>query len=207
MSKRIALTFDDGPSRWTEGVLDVLKTHEVPATFFICGVKVREMKHKKLLRRMRDEGHEIGNHTMTHRPLPTLTNRDTLEELADCSAVIHGATGIIPSLYRAPYLRNTMVAKAAAAACGMSHVEADVIGYDWEEGNPEKVIDNLWGDSYDGGIVLLHDGRPPFQPSHEEGGSLDTRVHTISALSGILPLWLAGDYEIVPVRELMAVVA
>ncbi len=56
-----SLTFDDGPSRYTEAVLDILKAHEVLATFFVIGVQVE--KYPEIIRRMAAEGHEIGNHT------------------------------------------------------------------------------------------------------------------------------------------------
>lgn len=63
-SKTVFLTFDDGPSKVTENVLDVLKKHNVKATFFVVGTAVRE--HPEIVKRMVKEGHAIGLHTNTH---------------------------------------------------------------------------------------------------------------------------------------------
>ncbi len=56
----VSLTFDDGPSRYTEAVLDILTAHKISATFFVMGAQVA--KYPKTIKRMADEGHEIGNH-------------------------------------------------------------------------------------------------------------------------------------------------
>ena len=63
----VALTFDDGPGRWTAEILDTLKERHAPATFFLIGDQV--VNHYGLTRRIVDEGHEIGNHTFTHPDL------------------------------------------------------------------------------------------------------------------------------------------
>lgn len=57
----VSLTFDDGPSRYTETVLEILKEHEIAATFFVMGIQVA--RYPEIIKRMADEGHEIGNHT------------------------------------------------------------------------------------------------------------------------------------------------
>src|SRR4030095_1600097 len=61
----LAITFDDGPDpRWTPGILDILKQENVPATFFIIGKNGQA--YPDLVRRIADEGHELGNHSFTH---------------------------------------------------------------------------------------------------------------------------------------------
>jgi len=87
--KTAYLTFDDGPSDWTERVLNILKEKDVKATFFICanwqkGTTIKNnsfQKYKQTLLRMRREGHSIGNHTRSHQNLAKLSREKIIEEL------------------------------------------------------------------------------------------------------------------------------
>ena len=97
------LTFDDGLDRKvTPQVLDILKQYEVKATFFILGNSVS--KNKDILKRIIDEGHNVGNHTYTHRKDIIYTNvKNFSDELAKTSKAIYDAVGIDPKLFRPPY--------------------------------------------------------------------------------------------------------
>lgn len=85
------LTFDDGPSDWTEGILDVLKEEKIKASFFICGdwapketrIKNGFKKYKDVLIRMRKEGHSVGNHTIDHRNLLSLSDEKIAKQFDD----------------------------------------------------------------------------------------------------------------------------
>lgn len=98
-----ALTFDDGPSQYTEEFLDILKTLHVRATFFIVGTEVDSSYKKDLLRRMVAEGHTVASHTWSHPSLPTLSDDQIKEELDRTESVIKSAIGKAPALFRPPY--------------------------------------------------------------------------------------------------------
>src|SRR5262245_38283603 len=98
----IALTFDDGPDpAWTPAILDVLKQENVPATFFVIGKKGQA--YPDLLRRIVNEGHEIGNHTFTHPNLGEIPGRITELELNATQRLIESLTGRSTVLFRPPY--------------------------------------------------------------------------------------------------------
>ncbi|VGO19250.1 polysaccharide deacetylase family protein [Pontiella sulfatireligans] len=102
--KMIALTFDDGPSAYTAPILDILEKHQVKATFFQIGKKVKaEPQLSKLVTR---KGHEIGNHSMTHPKLTELkTSEDIREEILGFQKLAKKTTGVGPTVFRAPFLK------------------------------------------------------------------------------------------------------
>lgn len=201
----IALTYDDGPSKdWTPKILDLLEKYDAKATFFVCGNAIQG--NEKILKRTHREGHEIGNHTMTHRALPRLGKMETFTELVDCSQRITEVIGEAPRFYRPPYLKNTPVATAVGEAIGMVPVGCDVIANDWADPSPSdiaaRVVNEVVYDTVNP-VVLLHDGRPLTQLPHADGGSLDTRAHVIGATELILATLKAKGYEFVTLSELV----
>jgi peptidoglycan/xylan/chitin deacetylase (PgdA/CDA1 family) len=99
--KLVALTFDDGPRpEWTTMVLDTLETHEVPATFFMVGRRVR--KYSDVLRG-RMSGHEIGNHTWAHVDLTRRDPDQAFDDMYRAHEAIVEVTGQVPKLLRPPY--------------------------------------------------------------------------------------------------------
>ncbi|WP_432353138.1 polysaccharide deacetylase family protein [Sporosarcina sp. A2] len=100
---RIAFTFDDGPDPlYTPKLLTLLKKHEVKATFFVLGHKANQ--HPDIIRRIHEEGHQIGIHNYTHRPnwlmMPWTTTNFHLKKT---SAIIESITGTKPYYYRPPW--------------------------------------------------------------------------------------------------------
>ena len=99
---KIALTFDDGPDpKWTPQILDILKRENVPATFFVIGKNGQA--YPDLLRRMVNEGHEIGNHTFTHPNLGEVPIRLAELELNATQRLIESVTGRSTVLCRPPF--------------------------------------------------------------------------------------------------------
>lgn len=150
---KVALTFDDGPSsQYTEKLLDGLKERGVKATFFVMGESIKE--NEKIIERMYEEGHLIGNHTYTHTDLAK-TNFDTAyKEINDTNAYIKNITGYTPKYIRPPYgdwdeklLEET----------DMSVVLWNVDPEDWKDQNAEVVAARVMKNTRSGDIILLHD--------------------------------------------------
>ncbi|MCW3099469.1 MAG: hypothetical protein JWL77_5087, partial [Chthonomonadaceae bacterium] len=100
--KKVVLTFDDGPDpAWTPQVLDILKRNKVPGTFFVVGKQAEE--NPELIRRMWDEGHEIGNHSWDHPDMFRLSDEHQHLELTLTQRVIQAITGHSTTLFRPPY--------------------------------------------------------------------------------------------------------
>lgn len=95
-----ALTFDDGPSRNTPQLLDLLKEYNIPATFFLLGSQV--VHNPQLVTRMVEEGHEIGNHSWSHPNLKYLSTENILEEIIDTDTLLK-SLGVTALYMRPPY--------------------------------------------------------------------------------------------------------
>ena len=99
---QVALTFDDGPSAYTQAVLDVLADKGVHATFFVIGDYVNAST-APLLEAMSAAGHSVQNHTRSHPHLAPLSDVQIVEQLATTSDRVEQATGVRPSCFRPPY--------------------------------------------------------------------------------------------------------
>jgi peptidoglycan/xylan/chitin deacetylase (PgdA/CDA1 family) len=98
----VAVSFDDGPHPYyTPKVLNILKRRGVPATFFTIGI--HPQAYADLVRRARDEGHEIGNHTWSHPDLSQVTQREADWQLSRTHDVLGEIPGQPPTLFRPPY--------------------------------------------------------------------------------------------------------
>jgi|GEM_PF-2522275 len=145
---KIALTFDDGPNpHTTPQVLDILRDKGVNATFFLLGSAVE--KYPNLVKRILDDGHEIGNHTFSH------VIRDWLR----AERIINRATGANPVYCRAPYLARSFYRNLDQKYL-KSHqlIHFDVDSYDWKEDiKPNQVIKRTLLLVRNGSIIDFHD--------------------------------------------------
>ena len=155
----IALTFDDGPDPvMTPRVLDVLKKHGAKATCFIIGSKAREYPH--IVKRIKEEGHEIGNHSHYHRrSFPMQSTTTIRQEIEACSRVIKEITGDDVTLFRPPFgVTNAMIANAVRQtgllSTGWSIRSLDTMGHE-----TQRVTNRVTRKLKSGSIVLLHDNR------------------------------------------------
>ena len=189
--RTVALTFDDGPDKFTSQVLDILQEKQVRATFFVVGQMVAQ--RPSLLREIVDSGHLVGNHTWSHRTpassmgwkAATLTR-----EIARTGREITEATGQVPCLFRPPGGVITGAGKISRKA-GLSMTLWSVDTRDWSGQRPGKprFTDKVRkraraGLSEDHPIVLMHDG----------GGY---RGWTVAALPGIIDDYRAAGYQFV----------
>ncbi len=198
----IALTFDDGPDpRWTSAILDILKRESVPATFFVIGKNGQS--YPDLLRRIVNEGHEIGNHTFTHPNLGEVPGSLTDLELNATQRLIESETGRSTVLFRPPYFGDAEADKPQEVEPAF---RAQQLGYlmlgvridpdDWKlPVTAGEIIDRTIQRALDnnpetrGQVVLLHDS----------GGD---RSATVAALPGLIHKLRARGFRFVLVSEL-----
>lgn len=153
--KSLALTFDDGPSPGTIEILRVLKIYKVKATFFECGLNT--LRHPEIAAEVAQAGHEIGNHSHTH---PNFALRDPgfiEHEFSRAQASIAEATGVVPTLLRAPYGVRWFGFRQMQAKLGLQGVMWSIIGLDWKL--PASAIASRISRVRPGDIICLHDGR------------------------------------------------
>ncbi len=182
---RVALTFDDGPHpKFTPMVLDILKNHNFKATFFLVGEKV--LAEPETVKRMVDEGHGIGNHSMSHVHLLSLMRtKKQMEEIQECSRAIADTAGIsiatstAPRWYRPPMGYKTPSTFLAAKRLGLAVVGWHIKGWDTFYTDSERIASSILERVKNGSMVLLHDS------STLKGGAAD-RSPTVDALPVIL---------------------
>ena len=199
---KISLTFDDGPSEWTGPILDLLAAHDARATFFITGGQIQTATDAAICARVVSDGHQVGNHTMTHPDLTTLDHDEVRKELGCANLMIAATAGLIPDVYRPPYLRLNATVQSAADEMGLRPVGCDIIPGDWSNPVADEISEYVVTSAHDGAIILLHDGRPHGQPGFDHGGSLDSRQHTVDALGSILPRLRDRGFKFVTVSDL-----
>ncbi|MBH5319009.1 polysaccharide deacetylase family protein [Paenibacillus sp. GSMTC-2017] len=153
--KRVALTFDDGPdTRYTTAILDILKEKGVKATFFVVGTQVE--RHPDILQRMVDEGHEIGNHTQTHKDLRTLSKSQIISEISETDNAIEEVLGFTPSIFRAPYGALSKKVMNVLHEHDRRHVGWTVDTRDWAGTSVSDMRDMIRNETKPNGIILMH---------------------------------------------------
>ncbi len=153
---RIALTFDDGPIPGvTDLLLDVLKEHNVKATFFMIGERIAAAPD--LARRVLEEGHEVGNHTWTHPHLDTLSDSKVEAELDQTQEIMAKELRHSPRWFRPPYgaLRKNQAHLIAARSLGI--VEWSVTPDDWAKPGVDKITAKILAETEAGSIIVCHD--------------------------------------------------
>src|SRR4051794_29156640 len=201
--RAIALTFDDGPSQWTEPILDLLVDYGIRATFFVIGEAIAG--RGGTLRRMHAEGHEIGNHTMTHPRLDLVRRRVVRRELIEASPEIRRVVGEAPPVFRPPGFHHSWPVLEVAYECGFEQaILASVAFDDFRRTSALEIAGPLLDDVHPGAIVCLHDGRPPREPLAGAGGTPPSRQPAVDALAVVVPQVLAAGYSFATVTELLA---
>ena len=187
--RAIALTFDDGPDpERTPALLDVLAELGVPATFFLVGRAVDA--HPELAARITRAGHEVGNHTYSHRYLPLARSRSVAGELAATDTAITRATGITPTLARPPYGGRSPFNVRALRRAGKRCVLWDVNSFDWKGAPADEVARRVLERARPGSIVLMHDGGRD-------------HTHTIEAVRLVVPALREAGYALETVSALL----
>src|SRR5205809_439244 len=193
---QVAITFDDGPDpRWTAKVLDILKAANVKAAFFLVGVNAE--RYPSLVRRIVDEGHEIGNHTYYHPNLALCWPEHIRLELNATQLLLETITGRATTLFRPPYAADTgptqlseLTPLKIAEDLNYLVVLENIDPQDWAKPGADIILRRIKQQRHDGSVILLHDA----------GGD---RSQTVEALPLILD-WLhtRGD-SVVPLSTLL----
>ncbi|MCH5200545.1 MAG: polysaccharide deacetylase family protein [Oscillospiraceae bacterium] len=152
---KIALTFDCawGNSN-TDLLLSLLKEADAKATFFVTGEFCD--KYPEDVRKMYEAGHEIGNHSDAHPHVEGININDLIADTRECSRKIKMITGEEPALYRAPYGEYDDNVVATIEGMGLSMIQWSVDSIDWQEPDPDTIIDRITKGTQSGSILLFH---------------------------------------------------
>lgn len=181
-AKLLAITFDDGPGKYTGALLDGLAERGVHATFFVNGFNASGWP--ETLKRIVNEGHQLANHTYNHKNLNTCSAQTVAYEISAVQALITAAGGDENAYIRAPYGNANKTVKSVVTA---PLIYWSVDPEDWKYRNAETVRSNIEAGVFDGAIILVHD---------------IYKTSVDGALAAIDDL-LAEGYEFVTVKDLL----
>ena len=177
----VALTFDDGPGKYTDRLLDVLEANNAKATFFLLGQNAE--KFPEQVKREKDLGMEIGNHTYDHQILTKIDIGNVSTEVSQTNEAIKNIIGEPATVMRTPGgAQNADV----LAQIGMPVVLWSIDTTDWKTKDVQNTIDVTLNNVQDGSVVLMHD-------IHE---------FTVEAAEQIIPALVEKGYKLVTVSEL-----
>ncbi len=150
----IVLTFDDGPSEFTSGLLDILKREQVPATFFVLGRNASA--YPDVIRREIAEGHEVESHTMNHQNLAKLDEASVRAEVYGAEQVICAIENKMNCIkyVRPPYGEVSDVVRSVVPVPMMSW---SIDTEDWKSRNPQMIQDRTLSVIRGWAIILMHD--------------------------------------------------
>jgi peptidoglycan/xylan/chitin deacetylase (PgdA/CDA1 family) len=183
----IALTFDAGPGKDTPELLDILKAKKVPATFFLLGSKHVD-RYPDVVRRIAAEGHEVANHTWTHRNLTDIEPDEIREELQRTQNAVERLTGRKPTLMRPPQGRTDETVSEICRELGLSQVLWSVTAKDYATTDSDLIRERTLKGADKDGIILLH----------------DIYDGTVPAVPGIIDELKARGFTFVTVPQLLA---
>lgn len=186
--KKMALTFE---SAWGDEdiarILEILKKQEVRATFFLTGEWVE--KYPEGVKAIWDAGHDIGNHSESHRSMGSLNEEEQKEEIMNVHRKVEELTGVRMDLFRLPYDNYDDAVIRNLQSCGYYPIQWSVDSFDWKDYGADSIQEVVLSHERldNGAIILLHSGTK----------------YTADALEALITGIKEKGYQIVPVSELI----
>jgi peptidoglycan/xylan/chitin deacetylase (PgdA/CDA1 family) len=182
----VALTFDDGPSVYTDAILDILEENGVRATFCVLGRRV--VMYPDKVRRAAAMGCEVIGHSWDHTMLVNLTNEEMTRQIMDTHRAIALATGVEPPMiYRAPGGTISPRLLALSGELGFTLLHWTVGSNDFALRDAKKIYKAVYYNTREGAIILCH----------------DIYGETVKAMRKVIPRLIEQGYRFVTVTELM----
>ena len=205
--KKVYITFDDGPSKYTDDILDILNEYQVKATFFVVGKS--DDKSKEMYRRIVDEGHTLGMHSYSHNYKKIYNSvEDFDKDFTKLWKLLYDTTGYKPSIFRFPGGSDNKVNKNGMEDFVKYLNDASIVYYDWNVLNGDATgitytKDQLIKNVLDGvkikktSIVLLHDAR-------DKKNTVESLPELLEALKSEGAIILPLDNEVPPIQMIKA---
>lgn len=153
--KTVALTFDDGPKAGvTDWLLDELSKRNIKATFFLIGNQAELEENNSIIRRMYEDGHQIGCHTYSHVQMTVLSEAEQKNEIMEWYEAVSGVIGDFSYCIRPPY---GSVNNKVCACLDIPIILWSIDTRDWTGKQAEEIADYIVSEAEDGDIILLHD--------------------------------------------------
>ncbi|MDI1257452.1 MAG: polysaccharide deacetylase family protein [Flavobacterium sp.] len=161
-NKTVFLTFDDGPTPTiTPWVLDVLRKHQIKATFFCIGDNIR--KYPEIFKQVIAEGHTIGNHTFNHLKGWKTETSEYIKNFRLCETEIYQQLPENRKLFRPPYGKIKRSQSLQILESGYKIIMWDVLTADYDKNvSPQKCLENATKKTTSGSIIIFHDSIKAF---------------------------------------------
>ncbi len=186
--KKVALTFDDGPNTQTEAILQLLKKHNVKATFFCIGHKIDE--NPQLFKKIIEAGHTIGNHTYSHpKNFGFLSAKTVQREIESCDRAAFSHGNIRLNMFRVPFGVSNPKVKKALKNTKHTPIGWSLRSFDALFSSEKYILKRLTKNIKPGKIILLHDSKP----------------HTVRILAELLLFLENNDYTCESVDKLLKI--
>lgn len=177
----IALTYDDGPSKYTKELLDLLAENNSAATFFVLGLQVE--KHEEAIVKAIKNGNQIGNHSFDHQRLTSLSDDELHEQISRTDKLVYETTLYNPFVMRPPYGSTS---EDLNGKIQKPIIKWSIDTRDWESRNAEIVTEIILNNVKDGDIILMH----------------DIYETTLEASKIVIPELINRGYQLVTISEL-----
>ena len=174
------MTFDDGPSRYTDEVVDILNDYGAKATFFVIGENMAD--NPSTVRALRRAGMSVQNHTWGHPDLTSLSSGEIRSQISRTDRAIRAAGGGESTCVRPPYGASNSRVRSVLRDMGKKQMLWTIDTLDWQRPGTNKIYRRVVNSVEPGSIVLAHDG----------GG---TRAQTVAALPRILATLKDAGYR------------
>lgn len=181
--KKVALTFDDGPHpENTPAILQLLHDYNMKGTFFMLGSRIEY--YPEIVKTIREQGHEIGNHTWNHKQLPSLSEANMKEEITSVDTLLESVIGEKASVFRPPYgATNDLVESVAGAPTVLWTIDT----LDWKSHDPKAILASVENNLHPNAIILMH----------------DIHTATVEGVELVLTYLQEQGYTSVPVSEVL----
>ena len=182
----IALTFDDGPSKHTDRLLDIFAAHGGKGTFFVVGNLIEN--RSDTVERIVLEGHQVAGHSWDHRQLIKLGEEEVTHQIMATRAKIYETTGADATVLRPPYGSVNEEIKNVCVQLGVTIVNWSMDTLDWKYKDADKIYNTIINEVKDGDIILCH----------------DLHGTTVDAMERVIPALIEQGYQLVTVSELLS---
>ena len=189
-AKFVSLTFDDGPSIYTNQILAILDDYHIKATFFVVGEAI--IKYPDIIKQIKAENHVIGNHTWNHPSIIDLTPAELSDQISQTNLAIKNILGEEPTLFRAPYGNINQASLHVIHTLRLTSVLWNVDSLDWSINDSSLLLKRIQTYTTTDSIILLHDG------DQFGSGPRDVRIH---ALPNIIEGLIAEGFHFLTIPQ------
>ena len=184
--KWLALTFDDGPGRYTQKILDLLEYHGGRATFFVVGAYV--WNQRQVINNIIAQGSEAAGHSWHHYNLTQIDEQAVKDQITYTDNAILSITGVSPpKFFRPPFGAYNNIVREAAREIGTAIVLWNIDPRDWQRRDADYLYDYIMDKAADGAVILCH----------------DIYETTAQAMERVIPDLIEQGYKLVTVSELL----